>query len=213
MSHNFKQAFKEVLSGLRGQQQNEALDENQSENKEKKSEQTTTTISAAPKEEFHPEHREKFNLHKDIVSNPEAQATVISDNTKIIGTINTDSKLIIAGVVEGDIESSNDMMMTGSIRGDIKCKSAVVNAEIYGDLDVADRLNIKSDSKITGNISAGYVEIAGEICGNIKSLATTKLYSSANVRGDITTASIMIENGAVLKGNIEVQTNESDESY
>lgn len=131
---------------------------------------------------------------------------IITKDTRIVGTITTGSKLIIEGEIEGGIESKNVVIVTGCVCGDIKCKSAEINnAQVDGNIDVSDRLRIKDESKIVGDLSGSDIEVSGCVNGNLNALQSVKLYSNACVTGNINSASISIETGAILQGNVNIK--------
>jgi cytoskeletal protein CcmA (bactofilin family) len=214
MKENLKQAFSEVfmLEKIKSNNKLSKSDEKADKKlKDNSSEDSLTVIDVKPNAQSHQnnckEHilHEKTSLNKKGKSTTTEQATIITEDTKISGTIITDSKLVISGVVEGDIESKNLVQATGRICGNIKCNSAEIeNAKIDGDLIVSDKLVIKSNSIITGNLSAKDIDISAKVKGDITAIQDVKLYSNAHITGNITSASISIETGAVLQGNVTI---------
>lgn len=216
MKDNLKKAFKEVLAPLKGDTDNEKINGIWDESTASfsgegysngalnildpvKTEQKPITANTAK-----PNHGSQLStINTDIAESN--QSTVITKDTIIQGTITTESNLIIAGVINGDIESKNNIMITGRVIGDISCNSAeIVKAEIEGNLNVEDKLKIQSDSRITGDLSADSINIAGDVKGNITAVSSVQLSGNACVFGNITTSSISIENGAVLQGNVNI---------
>jgi len=216
MKGNLKQAFKEVLAPLKGNADNEKINEiwdvSTAGSDGEEYSNGTLNIPDPVKAEQKPitANNSKSNngsqlstINTDIaVSN---QNTIITRNTIIEGTVKTESNLIIAGVINGDIESKNNIMVTGKVIGDISCKSAEIEkAEIEGNLNVEGNLRIQSDSRITGDLSADSIHIAGDVKGNITALSSVQLSSNACVFGNITTSSIDVESGAILQGNVNI---------
>ncbi|MGI6571714.1 MAG: bactofilin family protein [Caldicoprobacterales bacterium] len=132
-------------------------------------------------------------------------ANIITKDTRIVGTITTDSKLVVEGEVEGGIDSKNIVVVSGVVCGDIRCNSAEINnARVEGNIEVIDRLQIKSDSKVKGDLCGSDIEVSGSVDGNINASQSVKMYSNASVIGNITSSSISIETGAVLQGSVGI---------
>ena len=94
------------------------------------------------------------------------------------------------------------MIIKGSIRS---TQDVYLDGEIEGELDVGNcRLTIGPHGKVTANAKAREVEILGIITGNVESTENTAIRPSGQLYGDITTGGIVIENGAVLKGRVEI---------
>jgi cytoskeletal protein CcmA (bactofilin family) len=109
--------------------------------------------------------------------------------------------------VEGDIECKNAITTSGKIFGNIKCESAEIeNAQVEGNISVENKLLIKANSVITGDLSGKHIEISGIIKGNINADQYIKMCSDAKVTGDIAASALSIDSGASLQGNVSVLT-------
>ena len=71
--------------------------------------------------------------------------SVISMETSIKGTIETNSMFQIEGVLEGDIKAGNLVHVgtEGRVKGNITAKSVLIEGEVSGDI-VADKVEIGS---------------------------------------------------------------------
>ena len=93
--------------------------------------------------------------------------------------------------IKGSIYSKQDMFLDGEIEG--------------GSLDVGNcRLTIGPHARVVANARAREVEIQGIITGNVESSENTSIRASGQMVGDIRTAGIVIESGALLKGRVEI---------
>ncbi len=63
-----------------------------------------------------------------------------------------------------------------------------------------------STAHIHADIVAREVVIAGEVIGNVKGRDKIELKKGGSVVGDLTTARLVIEDGAIFKGTIEIGT-------
>lgn len=104
-------------------------------------------------------------------------------NKKLFDTIET---LIGNGTTfTGDIVSTKSLRIDGTLIGNIKEASNVIVGET---------------AKVKGNINANYVVIDGNIEGNITAIECIELLNKSKVTGDITTAILSINEGAIFKG-------------
>lgn len=87
----------------------------------------------------------------------------------------------------------------------LKSKSSVqVNGLLTGDIVVEASLVVGQSGQVKGNIEAAFVLVAGEIHGNVNALQQLHVTKSAVIHGDITCASIVIDDGASLNGNCKM---------
>jgi cytoskeletal protein CcmA (bactofilin family) len=90
----------------------------------------------------------------------------------------------------GSIQSKQDLFLDG---------------ELEGDLDVENlSLTIGPHGKVVANARAREVDIQGNMTGNIESSGKTFIRASGRLVGDVVTGGIVIENGAVFKGKVEI---------
>ncbi len=87
--------------------------------------------------------------------------------------------------VVGNMQSAGDIQIDGTVKGDIKSRTLTVGESAY----------------IQGSISAESVNIFGRISGQV-SAAAVRVANTANVQGDITYKTLVIEEDAVLDGQI-----------
>lgn len=133
------------------------------------------------------------------------ETTHITKDTKITGSISSKSNLEISGVVYGDIESQNSIRVSGKIEGNVNGKNVEINhATVKGDIHASDNLTITNQSDIQGNIYAGKLEFNSKINGNINVKNSASIQKESTVVGDITAASINVENGAAIKSTMNI---------
>lgn len=103
--------------------------------------------------------------------------------------------LIGKGVtIEGDIAAKEDMLVTGKVIGSIGLK--------------ANRLEVGEGGRIQANTVARVIIVSGEIIGNVYASDQVIVTKTGSVVGDIFTADVCIEDGAHIKGNIDMQNQE-----
>jgi len=94
------------------------------------------------------------------------------------------------------------------IKGDISgAESLYIDGRIEGTINFADsRVTIGRNAMIVANISAKEVVVMGKVTGNIQCTDRLDIRSEGSLTGDVVTPRVCVEDGAVLKGSVEVRT-------
>ena len=66
------------------------------------------------------------------------------------------------------------------------------------------RLTVGSGAHVKGDIVAREAMISGEVVGDIRACDRIDIVKSASIEGDLSTAKIVIEEGAYFKGGVEI---------
>jgi cytoskeletal protein CcmA (bactofilin family) len=93
------------------------------------------------------------------------------------------------------------------IKGEVSgAESLYIDGRIEGTVNFADsRVTIGRNGVVVANISAKEVVIMGAVTGNIQCTDRLDIRSEGSLAGDVVTPRICVEDGAVLKGAIEVR--------
>jgi cytoskeletal protein CcmA (bactofilin family) len=94
-------------------------------------------------------------------------------------------------VIKGELSGSEDLYVDGNVEGKIELRNH--------SLTVGPNGNVKAD------VSAKAVVIQGKLDGTVIASERVELRKSAVVTGDVTTQRIAIEEGAFLKGKVDIQ--------
>jgi cytoskeletal protein CcmA (bactofilin family) len=94
-------------------------------------------------------------------------------------------------VIKGELSGSEDLYVDGNVEGKIELRNHSLTVGANG--------NVKAD------VSAKSVVIQGRLDGTVIASDRVELRKSAVVTGDLTTQRIAIEEGAFLKGKVDVQ--------
>jgi cytoskeletal protein CcmA (bactofilin family) len=96
------------------------------------------------------------------------------------------------------------------IKGEISgAESLYIDGRIEGKLSLPDnRVTIGRNGTVQANITAREVVVMGKVSGNIECSDRVDIRSEGVVNGDVSTMRISVEDGAVLKGGIEVRSSE-----
>ena len=92
--------------------------------------------------------------------------------------------------VKGELSGSEDLYVDGQVEGSIALKS--------------NSLTVGPNGQVKASVEAKGVIVLGKLEGNIQASERVELRKSAIVTGDITTQRISIEEGAYLKGKVDV---------
>jgi cytoskeletal protein CcmA (bactofilin family) len=96
------------------------------------------------------------------------------------------------------------------IKGEISGTEALyIDGRIEGKILLADnRVTIGRNGTVQADISARDVVVMGKVTGNIECTDRVDIRNEGMVNGNITTVRISVEDGAILKGGIEVKSSE-----
>src|ERR1700690_4542907 len=92
--------------------------------------------------------------------------------------------------VKGEITGNEDLSIDGTVEGLVHLEDR--------------KLTIGPSAKVTADIIAREVAVFGNVKGNLRARDRIEIKKDGSVVGDLTTARIMIEDGAYFKGSIEI---------
>jgi cytoskeletal protein CcmA (bactofilin family) len=94
------------------------------------------------------------------------------------------------------------------IKGEISgSESLYVDGRIEGNVNLAEhRVTIGRNGSVQANITAKEVVVMGKVTGNIDCTDRVDIRSEGVVNGDVATQRISVEDGAILKGGIQVRS-------
>ena len=94
-------------------------------------------------------------------------------------------------VIKGELSGSEDLYVDGQVEGSITLKG--------------NNLTVGPNGQVKANVEAKGVVVQGKLEGNIHASDRVELRKAASVTGDVTTQRISIEEGAYLKGKVDIQ--------
>jgi len=94
------------------------------------------------------------------------------------------------------------------IKGEVTAAEALyIDGRIEGKVSLPDhRVTVGRNGSVHANINAREVVVMGKVNGNIECTDRVDIRSEGSVTGDVSTVRISVEDGAVLKGGIEVRS-------
>jgi cytoskeletal protein CcmA (bactofilin family) len=92
--------------------------------------------------------------------------------------------------LKGDVSGSEDLYVDGEIHGKIQLKE--------------NRLTVGPNGKVHADVSARFITIQGFLKGDLKAQEKVDIRKTGSVEGQLVTAGVMIEEGAVFRGSIDI---------
>jgi cytoskeletal protein CcmA (bactofilin family) len=92
--------------------------------------------------------------------------------------------------VKGEITGNEDLHIDGSVEGLVHLEER--------------KLTVGATARLTADVIAREVVVYGSVKGNLRARDRIEIKKDGSVVGDLTTARIMIEDGAYFKGSIEI---------
>jgi cytoskeletal protein CcmA (bactofilin family) len=92
--------------------------------------------------------------------------------------------------IKGEISGNEDMIVEGVVEGPIQLGDGI--------------LTVGATAKISANVVAREVIIHGKLKGNPAARDRIEIKKEGSMVGDLTTARFIIDDGATLKGSIEI---------
>lgn len=93
--------------------------------------------------------------------------------------------------VKGEVESDDDITIEGRVDGTIWCEQGAVT--------------IAAGSEVTGNVLARDITVFGRASGQLVATEVVDLRPDSSVEGQIVTARLIVNDGAVFNGRAEPQ--------
>jgi cytoskeletal protein CcmA (bactofilin family) len=100
--------------------------------------------------------------------------------------------------VKGEISGNEDLYIEGTVEGLVQLDER--------------KVTIGATAKLTADIIAGEVIVYGSVKGNVRGKGKIEIKKDGSVNGDLTTAQIIIEDGAYFKGSIEIEKSADKEA-
>jgi len=127
-------------------------------------------------------------------SNPATPNSNLNNQNKNVGTPIEQATIGRTLVIKGELSAAEALYIDGRIEGKISMPDH--------------RVTIGRNGSVQANINAREVVVMGKVNGNIECTDRVDIRSEGSVIGDVSTIRISVEDGAVLKGGIEVRSAE-----
>ncbi len=111
--------------------------------------------------------------------------------TPSAGAVTEQATIGASIVIKGEVSGSEPLFINGTVEGLVHCPEH--------------RVTIGRNSTVKADIQAREVAVMGSVKGNIHCSDLVDLRAESNIQGEIVTRRIRIDDGAVLKGSVEIQ--------
>jgi cytoskeletal protein CcmA (bactofilin family) len=115
----------------------------------------------------------------------------IYDELTNAGQARQTANVVSAGLrIKGEISGNEDLLVEGTVEGPIQLQDGT--------------LTVGAKGKVIADVVAREIVVYGDVQGNLTARDRIEIKSNGSVLGDLKTARMLIEDGAALKGSIEV---------
>ena len=85
----------------------------------------------------------------------------LSSDVEIKGTLKFQNDLVFDGKIEGEIQSNATLTVGKSahVQGEVKSKSVIILGSVQGNIDAAERVELKATAQLIGDLRAGRIVI------------------------------------------------------
>ena len=92
--------------------------------------------------------------------------------------------------LKGEITGSEDLLIDGEVEGTIELKE--------------NSLTVGPNGSVKADVSARSIIVMGHLRGNVRAGEKIEICKTGSLEGDLSTARIVIEDGAVFRGSIDI---------
>jgi cytoskeletal protein CcmA (bactofilin family) len=115
-----------------------------------------------------------------------------------------------AGPIVAETVLSNQIKLEGHLRSTSNIR---FDGEMLGDLTTEGDLAVGEQGQVKGNVDGRNVVVGGTIEGNVTATGRLEILATGKVFGDITVASLIIDEGGILRGKSAMQAGEPAASF
>jgi cytoskeletal protein CcmA (bactofilin family) len=90
---------------------------------------------------------------------------------------------------EGTFRSQRDVRVEGNLKGNVTCDGTLFIAE---------------GATVTATVDAEHINVAGDLAGEIRCRGRLHIMPSGRVRAKVTTGSLVVQEGAIYEGQLEM---------
>ena len=92
-------------------------------------------------------------------------------------------------IVRGELSAREDIVISGRVEGTVQCEGQLVT--------------IKPGASIEADALAREIVVAGRVGGSLSAKERISLQGTADVKGQLSAAAVVIVEGAILHGSVE----------
>lgn len=140
-----------------------------------------------PKEEIQP----VVNPVKEVTpvsTSPQERKLEIATHDSTPGTVAHIGKSV---TIKGELSGNEDLYIDGQVEGMIEVREH--------------NLTIGPNGRVQANVNAKQVVLYGSLKGNVRASDRVDIRKTGSLVGDVVAARVMIEDGASIKGSVDIQ--------
>src|SRR5215213_7321058 len=106
-----------------------------------------------------------------------------------VGSFETASLIDRHSAFDGTFRSQRDLRVEGELKGNVSCEGT---------------LFVSEGATIAAEVEAEHITVAGELTGEIRCRGRLQILPSGRVRANVSTGSLIIQEGAIYEGQLEM---------
>ena len=110
-------------------------------------------------------------------------------NDQSVASFDTASLIDRHSAFDGNFRSQRDLRVEGDLKGNVTCEGT---------------LFVSEGATITATVEAEHITVAGELTGEIRCRGRLQILPSGRVRASVSTGSLVIQEGAIYEGQLEM---------
>ena len=117
---------------------------------------------------------------------------------------------------QGEVSTEKWLEVDASMTGTLTFKDPVnlqINGRFEGMLDAKGNLSIGEHAQVKATIQGESIAIAGTVNGNVMATARVELHATGRLTGKVTTPRLVVHDGAILQGSIEMLGGRTDSPW
>jgi cytoskeletal protein CcmA (bactofilin family) len=119
----------------------------------------------------------------------DVSTTDLDWNDESVTPIDTASLIDRHSTFDGVFRSQRDLRVEGELKGDVTCEGT---------------LFVSEGASIAAMVEAEHITVAGELSGEIRCRGRLQILPSGRVRANVSTGSLVIQEGAIYEGQLEM---------
>ena len=136
---------------------------------------------------------------------PRYQTTILAEGSEFEGVLRAKGSVDLACKFKGDIFADGDVVMRTSLEGNVEGNCVeLISCRVQGDISAKAQVKVHKGSSIKGSIMTRDITCSGQVDGDIVAEGHVILEQSARLIGNLTAATLSIEEGAMIEGNLKV---------
>jgi cytoskeletal protein CcmA (bactofilin family) len=110
-------------------------------------------------------------------------------NDDTVASFDTASLIDRHSAFDGNFRSDRDLRVEGDLKGNVTCEGT---------------LFVSEGATIAATVHAEHITVAGELTGEIRCRGRLQILPSGRVRASVSTGSLVIQEGAIYEGQLEM---------